>query len=134
MSVKCPKCRASASHLEARVEILEVETVQTVRCVLCGWRVNRVAPAKKASCAHRDLDRVLVPVEKGTPCVVQGCNLLVHGGEGVNDGICARCRTLLRCYLRAVGRARRKGPPIQQIGGVWYTREAAAQLQLEAAC
>lgn len=42
-SVHCPKCRAGRGALEARLEHLENGTVlQTVRCVLCGFRRSRM--------------------------------------------------------------------------------------------
>lgn len=90
-SVHCPKCRAGRGALEARLEHLENGTVlQTVRCVLCGFRRSRMGSRLTAArrevllAANPDPDLVF---EFGVRrCAVVGCGRLLNGGN--RSGFC----------------------------------------------
>ena len=96
-SVHCPKCRAGRGALEARLEHLENGTVlQTVRCVLCGFRrsrmENRISAKRRAVLLAADPDPAAIEHRQAEAnpgdrrCAVVGCDRKLNGGN--HSGFC----------------------------------------------
>jgi Zn ribbon nucleic-acid-binding protein len=88
MMPHCPKCKSGPAHLVAQTDYLENLKLQRVRCLSCGFSVQREAPkrieargkkrpahTRHGSGAKRKMAaaRQRILAENALPCSVHGC-------------------------------------------------------------
>ncbi|AJF07788.1 hypothetical protein [Geoalkalibacter subterraneus] len=85
----CPKCKGGPAYLDAQVDYLENTKIQRVRCLRCGFSVQREAPKRVEERAVRRADQASQErtvksrkasesrrkwvAERTRTCTVQGC-------------------------------------------------------------
>lgn len=114
MKIECGNCRAGRAYLEPIVETLEAGgPLQTVRCMLCGWRVSRPVPGKSYENPRRPQATVLETRTK--PCPVAGCGNRYYP-RASTYGICSPHADKLRNWEKG---KRNALPPVEKVNGVW---------------
>ncbi len=88
MKPHCPKCKGGPAYLDAQVDYLENLKIQRVRCLRCGYSVEREVPKRVEERAARRADqpskeftvsrkvsesRRKWVAEHTRTCTVQGC-------------------------------------------------------------
>lgn len=151
MSIACGQCHASRGSLEPIVEHLENGAIQqTVRCILCGWRVSRTIlgpvvtrfpkpepppkPARAPSLSHRDRGLKSANGMKYATCAVAGCKgRYVPARDRSGWPLCRSHRHQMASWSKV---PRKTPPPLVEVAPGWWdvNPERAARCQAGAPC
>lgn len=114
MGIHCQNCNAGRAYLEPIVETLETGvTLQTVRCIRCGWRVSRPVAGKRYETPRRPQRTTLELRTK--PCPIPGCGNRYYSRASAL-GICGPHADKLRKWEAG---KRTTLPPLERVNGVW---------------
>lgn len=114
MSLCCGKCGVGVGSLDAFIEHLESGlTQQVVRCTICGWRKQRMAPESMMS-------RIVSPNKKkykqlkSEACTVVGCDEMFSPRFSKRK-MCSKHSRLMSQFISG----KLKEPPCVLQDGVW---------------